>query len=451
MNKKYILSVLIGLIISFGIFTLSIYEGLSVIFFLSYATYFIQLIGRKIIILEIACFTAILGWLIAPIPFYYFFNDANELAVLWVKVMPLSSDDYYSFVLPATITMVLGFSLRFRNSHILLDSKTVFPAIKKYLENKSVLGYVLIFTGFASGFLFPYVPDSLAFIFYLLQSLTLTGLLYLYFSKVPNRKFFLVLGFALLLVQSIRSAMFGEMIYMTMLVGFMLISIRKIPFMYKALILISGIYFVFVLQTIKHEYRSIAWKQGANPLYFGELLVSKLTNPFQSMDEEATLGVLARLNQGWLICKTMYHVPKDKPYAYGETIALSVAASVVPRIFWPTKPKAGGHYNLERFWGYKLERYSMNIGPVGEAYGNFGKYGGIVFMFFYGLIFNYFLNIVLGFVKSRPTWILWLPFLFLYAIGTETDIVSTVNYVVKSLVFLFLLRILLFEIFKIRL
>ena len=451
MNRKYLLSALLGVIISFGIFSLSIYEGLCVIFFLCYATYFILLIGRKIIILEIACFTAILGWLIAPIPFYHFFNDTNDLAVLWEKVMPLTSDEYYSFVLPATISMVLGFSFPLHNAHILYESKTLFNAIKTYLRNKPILGYVLIFMGFASGFLFPYSPDSLAFLFYLLQSLTITGLLYLFFSRVPNRKFFLILGFILLLVQSIRSAMFGEMIYMTMLVGFMLISVRKIPFLYKALILISGIYFVFVLQTIKHEYRSVAWKQGANPLYFGELLASRLTNPFQGMDQIATFGVLSRLNQGWLICKTMYHVPKDKPYAHGETIALSVAASFVPRIFWPTKPKAGGHYNLERFWGYKLERYSMNIGPVGEAYGNFGKFGGIVFMFFYGLTFNYFLNIVLGYVKSRPTWILWLPFLFLYAIGTETDIVSTVNYIVKSLVFLFLLRVLLFEIFKIRL
>lgn len=447
---KYLIILVFGVLLSLK-WNFTILEALSLLLFFGYFIYFIDLIGKKIIILEIASFTAILGWLVAPLPFYHFFNENNTLAVQWVKVMPLSSNEYYSFALPATISMILGFTYRFKFNKLLYKSREIFPNIKLYLQNKSLIGIVLIFIGFISGLLLPQVPSSLSFLFYLLSSVTMVGLLYLYFSDISYKKALLVIGFFALLAQSVNTGMFGVLIYMIILVGFLIFSEKKISFLLKAFMLISGIYFVFLLQTVKHEYREVAWEKGADPLFFGELIYSKISAPLSSVDEIVLFKVLTRLNQGWLICKTMYHVPRDKPYAYGETIGLSIAATLVPRFIWPSKPKAGGMYNLERFWGFKLTRYSMNIGPIGEAYGNFGKYGGIAFMFFYGLFFNYLLNIILKYSVSNPTWIIWLPFLFLYAIGTETDMVSTFNYLVKSFVFLFLFKVIIRAVFNIKL
>ena len=447
---KYLIILVFGVLLSLK-WNFTILEALSLLLFFGYFIYFIDLIGKKIIILEIASFTAILGWLVAPLPFYHFFNDTNSLAIQWVKVMPLESNEYYSFALPATISMILGFTFRFKFNEILFQSREIFPQIKLYLINKSLIGIVLIFIGFIASLLLPQVPASLTFVFYLLSCVTMVGLLYLYFSNIQFKKILLIAGFLALLAQSVKTGMFGVLVYMIILVGLLILSGKKISFISKATMLISGIYFVFLLQTVKHEYRAVAWEKGADPIYFGQLIYSKLSSPINSIDEFELFKVLTRLNQGWLVCKTMYHVPKDKPYAYGETIALSVAATLVPRIIWPSKPKAGGVYNLERFWGYKLTRYSMNIGPVGEAYGNFGKYGGILFMFFYGLFFNYLLNVILKYSLSNPTWIIWLPFLFLYAIGTETDMVSTFNYLVKSFVFLFIIKVFLHSVFKIKL
>lgn len=447
---KYLIILVFGVLLSLK-WNFTILEALSLLLFFGYFIYFIDLIGKKIIILEIASFTAILGWLVAPLPFYHFFNDTNSLAIQWVKVMPIESNEYYSFALPATISMILGFTFRFKFNEILFQSREIFPRIKLYLINKSLIGIVLIFIGFISGLLLPQVPSSLSFLFYLLSSVTMVGLLYLYFSDISYKKALLVIGFFALLAQSVTTGMFGVLIYMIILVGFLIFSEKKLSFLLKAFMLISGIYFVFLLQTVKHEYREVAWEKGADPLFFGELIYSKISAPLSSVDEIVLFKVLTRLNQGWLICKTMYHVPRDKPYAYGETIGLSIAATLVPRFIWPSKPKAGGMYNLERFWGFKLTRYSMNIGPIGEAYGNFGKYGGIAFMFFYGLFFNYLLNIILKYSVSNPTWIIWLPFLFLYAIGTETDMVSTFNYLVKSFVFLFLFKVIIRAVFNIKL
>jgi hypothetical protein len=450
LNITYLFGVLASVFVGYH-FRLTLLETGSVLLFFTYLIYFIDLIGKKIILLEIASFTAILTWLIAPIPFYHFFNEKNELAVKWVKVMPLSSNEYYSFVLPATLAMILGFSFPMKYKKILYESKVYFPKIREYLKRKSVIGFVLIFIGFAANIILPYSPGSITFLFYLLSSVSMVGLLYLYFSDIPFKRIILWIGFIILFAQSVITGMFGELIYMVILVGFLIFSEKSLSFFTKSLLLISGIYFIFLIQSVKQEYRAVAWYKGVDPVYFGELIFYRIASPSQSLDERELFGIMMRLNQGWLICKTMYHVPKDKPYAYGTTIGLSLAATIVPRFIWPSKPKAGGVYNLERFWGYKLTKYSMNIGPIGEAYGNFGKYVGIIFMFFYGLFFNFILNVILKYSVGNPTWLIWLPFLFLYAIGTETDMVSTFNYLVKSFIFLFLFRILMFGALRIKL
>ncbi len=153
------------------------------------------------------------------------------------------------------------------------------------------------------------------------------------------------------------------------------------------------------------------------------------------------------MNQGWLIGMTMKKVPSKFDFAYGETIATSVAAAIVPRFLWPDKPEAGGKGNLKRFWGYDLRGYSMNIGPFGEAYANFDKTGGVIYMFFYGLFFNLVLSLILKFSEKRPTIVLWVPFLFYYAIGVETDLLATMGSLVKGLIFTWIV----FKIFRYRL
>jgi len=112
-----------------------------------------------------------------------------------------------------------------------------------------------------------------------------------------------------------------------------------------------------------------------------------------------------------------------------------VIASFIPRFLWPDKPIAGGKWNMEYFTGLIIEGYSMNVGPLGEAYGNFGNKGGIYFMFFYGLFFNIVIYLLIRIAKTKPTIILWFPVLFLNSIQVETDILMTVNALLKNCIF----------------
>jgi hypothetical protein len=47
--------------------------------------------------------------------------------------------------------------------------------------------------------------------------------------------------------------------------------------------------------------------------------------------------------------------------------------------------------------------------------------------------------------ERRPTIILWLPFLFFYAIGVETDLLTTMGSLVKGVMFTWIV----FQVFRI--
>jgi len=236
---------------------------------------------------------------------------------------------------------------------------------------------------------------------------------------------------------AIASGMFGELIFILSLSLIIILLEIKVSFLIKFTFFFLGIFFILIIQTIKMDYRKKAWKGGdADPMYFAELVVNTVNSPSNIYTKVQFFKTAVRMNQGWLVAKTMYHVPRLKPYAEGETIWESVAATVVPRFLWPDKPEAGGKANLKRFWGYNLKGFSMNIGPLGEGYANFGVLGGIAFMFFYGLFFKLILDWLIKRALRRPTFICWMPYLFLYSIGLETDIMSTMNSLVKGVVFM---------------
>ena len=440
-SYSYIIPLLIGVLTSLH-FNFTFLESLSVIYFLIYFYYVINNISRKFLIFELAQLIAIISWLIGPLPFYHFFDKNNEFAIKWVRVMPVESDEYYSFVLPATIALMFGFHFKTKYDFVLSNTKLYFDNIQNSLHRKKILGPVFMLIGILGGFLMPLVPTSFTFFMYLIQKLTYVGLLYIYFINIPYKSLFLLTGVIMLLFHSIKEGMFGDLIHIVLLVGSLLISSLNLSLIKKLLIIFAGLYIIFLLQSIKHEYRKVAWSQGYSVEYFMSLLSDRITDPFGALGEENSLLYLSRVNQGYLIAKTMYHVPKDKPFANGETIIKSLAASIVPRFLWQDKPESGGKYNLLRFWGYKLTRYSMNLGSIGEAYGNFNKLGAIIFMFFYGFTYKLILNFVLKLTIQSPTWLIWMPFIFLYSIAAETDIVTTTNWLIKSILFVFLVRIL---------
>ncbi len=351
--------------------------------------------------------------------------------------MPVSSIDYFSLVIPGLAFLYLGISfLRKKNNSIVFNK----IKITDYLKNKEKMGSTLFYTGFVFTVLSPFSPSLLGLVFYLGSRLIYIGIIYLMFSPKDSKKnvYYFLSAFITVAI-SLRAGMFGELVYWGGLIFVYYTSAKNWGILRKVSITISGILFIFVLQTFKNEYRKIQW--GGNlsmteSFSVANNVAKESDLSFSLFDINSIAPQLTRFNQGYITALAMEYTPKFEPFAEGETIFTGFLASFVPRIFWPDKPTTGGAEAMERFVGWKYTSASYNIGQMGDAYVNFGITGGAFFMFFYGLVLGFTENRVYVLSKKRPDIILWLPLILLPAILVESDIAQVFNHIVKAAFFM---------------
>ena len=435
----YILLALIIPLMLDVVTSLNSYELISVGLFIYFLLNFIHDIGRTFNILDIPILLAIFQCLLMPAVVYHYFN--NDYIVIALRYdMGVPQETYYGFMLPAVIAMIIGmkFPLQLQQNSERQFSLYI-SRIRTYLAGKGNLGVLLIMIGVVSGFLQAFMPGELRYVAFLFNKLLFVGILYTFFSDAKNRKLFLIGGVVVVLAQSLAQGMFGELVYISALTFMLVLLGQKLSSGLKTAATVGGFVVIFLIQSVKGDYRDVAWfgkgNQGNTEAFFS-LILERITNPSQFFDIYNLFPTVNRFNQGMIVGKVMVHVPASAPFAEGETIFTTLAASFVPRLLWADKPISGGQWNMERFTGFVIEGYSMNVSPLGEAYGNFGVQGGIIFMVLYGLFFNFAVLMILRMTKTYPTLLLWFPVLFLNSVQIETDILMCVNSLIKNSLFI---------------
>lgn len=454
--KKFfiIISILIYfLVISYTNWTS--YECLSISMFVYYVLSFVDDMGKKLVILDVAILITIITCLVLPIAGYHHFTSTNLQSRVWMNFMRVPSDEYYSFMLPATLAMIAGMKIPvFYRHQTFANHEQYMVNVKNYLRDTKWQGFIMVVIGLFASIIKNYVPSVLSFIFFLFNYLMFVGIFYCLYSNIRFKRLILGFVFSILVVRSILGGMFGEMIFIGALSVILIILGYKISFGKKLIILIAGLFGIVLIQAIKPSFRQQTWfgrSKGNELSVFTSVLKEKISNPLVILDDQRMLFTMyARFNQGQIISNVLYSIPYKFPYANGETIANSLAASIVPRVLWPDKPEAGGAYNFKRFLGITLRGWSANISPFGEAWGNFGKVGGIIFMFFFGLLFNFFLYSILKIALRYPSIILWFPYLFFYALSIENDVLTMVNSFSKAAIFTWVIYKYFPKIFKLK-
>src|SRR5882757_1888126 len=95
---------------------LTAWESAVVAFFIYFFLEFLSGLGFRIAILDLTIILAFFTWLVMPVIFYHEYTREFSLARLWYKYLPIPSDEYFSFALPATLMMALGFRVPFYRS-----------------------------------------------------------------------------------------------------------------------------------------------------------------------------------------------------------------------------------------------------------------------------------------------------------------------------------------------
>lgn len=396
----------------------------------------VERLGKTFPLLELLLSVAALQWLLGP----YLDYQSNVKHFKYFMYVP--EQEYMDIVFPAVLIFALvSFLLLPR-----VDFKARVESIQQHIQNQDTrIAWVLLAVGFSSLFLRNSVPGGLAFVLFLVSNLRYIGAAYLLFSD-SRYKWPVFSGVMLLtLFSAIQTGMFHDFFLWSVLL-FSVAAIKlRLSFLQKLSLLVFGFLFMFIVQSVKSDYREIIWSGKFSGDHVG-LFIDLALNKFEGnqdgfddvADEDKLTETNARLNQGWIISAIIHNVPEREPFAEGETIEEAVMASLLPRFLNSSKKKAGGRENFMRFTGLMLAPgTSMGTSVLGEAYANYGAIGTIVFMGLWGAFLALFLRKVYSLSQKHPTLLLWLPLIFLQVIKAETELVVVLNHLVKASIFVF--------------
>ena len=390
----------------------------------------IDQMGEKIPIIDLMVALAGLQWIVGPY-IDYINNFDHEKYRMYVD-----EPTYMSYIVPAVLAFWGGTRL-FRNNQSLYD---VGERVNQLLISFPKLPYLLIVLGFVVPYLSGLFPSDFSFVFFLLANLKYIGVIYLLFSGSKNRWMVFVGTMVFTAITSIAAGMFHDLLLWAMLSFTFVAHELKMTTFQKILIAIAGMFLAITIQSVKQEYRAIVWDEGyagnKTALFINLAAQQWRTGKVVTPTSDAEMNV--RLNQGWIISSVMNHVPDYEPFAYGNTISEGITASLLPRIIYPEKKRAGGQENFRKYTGQDInEGTSMGISLAGEGYANFGKTGGIIFMFLWGVFISWFWKKLHDWSFYYPTALIWSPIIFLQVVKAETEFVVVLNHLIKASILVF--------------
>lgn len=386
---------------------------------------FLHSIGKGIPILEFLVLTTGLQCIVGA------FIEYRTSFSHFKYYMYVDESTYMSYVVPAYILFCFVIFYGIKKLNFSLNIKKF-----SYLIN---LGIPLVFIGILAQILKPYIPSSLQFLFYILSNFKYIGAIILYFSRVKTHRILFYFAIIYLFFASLVSGFFHEFLIWCVFFYFFWAIRNKPNLKFSLLVIFLGFVFSTMIQAVKLDYRTIIYS-GYNGNYislFTDVFSKRLSGGLiENSEEQSELNV--RLNQGWIISAIIENTPKTQPFGYGITIKEAIFASALPRFLNPNKKKASGRENFEIYTGLNIQQNtSMGMGIIGEAYANFGRNGGILFMGIYGFFIVRFWQFLLK--KTNKNFILtfFLPLIFLQVVKAETELLTILNHLVKTTILVF--------------
>lgn len=437
-------SVLLGVVLLLSLVTnwyIELVIALNAVLFI----WVLSKLGDGLVLRESTAFLYALTCLLMPVVGYLFYTRQNPLSRIWLKYMPISEEQYFSFALPAVCAFCFALTLpltqRADEGGLL---KVTIKRVRNLLLTRRNEGISILVVGLVVSYVVQFLPGSLQFFGSLFYFSAFSGLLYIYFSPGFKNKKILILLFAVFLINNaIATGMFTLVTYMGVTIFSFFFFGTRISVLTKTAFIAVALVSIMALQSSKRTYRQMTWVQGyeGNKIgLFADLFLENLSKGSGLFENELFFPIYSRLNQGQNVSFVIRKFDRKGEFDNGERLFSVFLSAFVPRFLWPDKPEAGGVFNMNYYADYKIGGWSTNVGPVGEAYGSFGKYGGIVYLFGLGLFVRWAFGMVFKLAKKYPLLICWIPVLFYQVTySNETDTLAIINSLVKTAFFIWLL------------
>ena len=303
-----------------------------------------------------------------------------------------------------------------------------------FISQQKNLPFFLIAIGFLASYISSMFSSELAFVIYLLGGLKYVGV-FMFIIGSRKLKFIpLILVYGSIIVSSLKGAMFHDLLTWLIFLG-IIAAIKYRPSTHIKFILSCGfILFVIIIQILKKDYRVATWEKGQAT---GLATFSSAYEENQREGGFLMANVLekqiVRINQGYIVTNIMKTVPNVVPFSNGEELKQILTAAILPRFMAPDKLKAGDHGIFEKYTGLGLRKgTSMGLSSIGDAYINFGVFGGCIFMFVLGLLYSEVLKAFHRYSKYYPVLLLFTPLVFYYPIRPDCELQTILGHLVKS-------------------
>ena len=363
--------------------------------------------------------------------------------------MKIPESEYFSYAFPAVILFIIGLHIMAGNyKGEIVDKKSVEIFVKKNFN----LPYAFIVVGFLASIVSGSFGSELSFVFYLLGSFKFIGLYLLIIGGKQLKVLPLIIVMGSIFGSSLASAMFHDLLTWIIFTAAIFGIKYRFGFKMKLIGLISFIFLAVTIQVLKGAYREAK----------GDTNVETGAETFANLYEEqgAQGGVFnfkslavsnVRINQGFIITNIMQQVPMREPFANGAEMYQILEAAIMPRILAPNKLRAGDRTIFMKYSGIPVQPgTSMGLSSLGDAYVNYGIFGGVIFMFVLGFIYSEILKVFQKQSLTFPVLILFVPLVFYYPIRPDCELQTSLGHVVKSCFLIFVIIQLWGNTFRVR-
>lgn len=367
------------------------------------------------------------------------YSGLEQYAYIRYK-MQIPESEYFSYALPAVILFILGLH---STAGALKGERIDESSVKVFVSKNTNLPYIFIAIGFLSSIVSGFFGAELANVFYLLGSFKFIGAFMLLLGGVNVKLLPLIVVFGSIVLSSLGSAMFHDLV--TWLFFFLaVLAVKYKPSITTKAFFGAGLLvLVIIIQQLKGTYREATQYQGK------EGGIQQFDEAYEEAQKEGGLFDMTslaksnvRINQGFIVTYVMTNIPAKQPFADGEELYKILEAAFLPRIIAPNKLSAGDNQFFTKYSGIRLrEETSMSLSALGDGYANFGIFGGSIFMFFLGWMFNIVLNGFYKFGKSFPVILLFTPLVFYFPIRPDTALQTGLGHLVKSCFLLYVMLI----------
>lgn len=413
-NKNVLLSVSISQLISFVVLGFNFYYQIAIFITITQFVLLFFNVGRIIPVRYLIGALYSINYLLVPIIMFEGLNNNVQEDYQMVG----NPDTYFAYIVPAMLMLIFGLHLfKQKGDNVLNVKKVITIAI-----NSPRLPFYLVIVGLICNFIAPYMPSETELIFDSIGYFRFVGFFLSLFSNRPFNYMYLLLSYGLLVVTSLTSSLFNDLLNMLFFLGFILAIRYKANNTTKLLGIAIVIGLVVIIQVIKFPLRE---RVTGNLNDLGKLdeVIEQTNQEGQSKTTaDKVADVLMRLDQGWVTARTMSNYSSGGfELQNGKHMIILLKSSVLPRVLAPDKLKVGDPQEFNKYSGHFVgDGTSIALGIMADGFIDFGP-AGIFVVFAFGVIISIFIRIYDNMDKKYPLTKLFLPVAFFYVVRPDND------------------------------